>query len=708
MADRDTSFEASASRAVGAVPGVVRRVPFTASVVIVILVVGLLARTVWTPIWRLSWFPDVAYGVPALQEGRIWTLLTGWLFFLTPSQYLSGLVMFAVVVGACEVRLGTRPVAIAAVAGEIGGILLASLLVWALSATSWRWADDLARVRDVGFTTGTLTVLAVTTAALRSPWRLRVRAVLWFYITIAFLFEGTLSDVAHAIAVGIGLLVGQWLFGVEPGFGPRTRRETRMLAFGGLIALALTEVVVLLFPGRGPFGSVSGEVNPTVDVLIDVVVVGVIANALRLGKRWAWWVTVCYGVLNLGVAGLAVVLILSGALVDGAPITLGSALLWIGELALLLRNRRAFRVPLRRRIQGGDTASEGDSAGRARALLTTVGGSTTSWMTTWPEMRHYFLTDGSGYVGYQRHAGVALTLSDPVVPRDGIASAVAEFTTMAERGGLTPCLFSVGDATADAARSAGWRTVQIAEDTIIDLPRLAFTGKRWQDVRSALNKAKRESLTFRLVTLAEQPFAVLAQVQAISEQWVGDKGLPEMGFTLGGVDEALDPAVKVGVAIDATGSIHGVTSWLPVYAEGGRVRGWTLDVMRRRDDGFRSVMEFMIASACLCFKDDGAEFVSLSGAPLARSEQSDEELDRTDRLLDKLGSSLEPLYGFRSLHAFKAKFAPRYEPIHLAFRDEADLPRIGIALTKAYLPDATAGKLLAAGFSAHNGHADPR
>ena len=59
-------------------------------------------------------------------------------------------------------------------------------------------------MRDVGFTTGALTVLAVTTAALRSPWRLRVRAALWFYVTVAFLFEGTLSDVAHAIAVGVG------------------------------------------------------------------------------------------------------------------------------------------------------------------------------------------------------------------------------------------------------------------------------------------------------------------------------------------------------------------------------------------------------------------------------------------------------------------------------------------------------------------------
>src|SRR6185436_11069269 len=308
-----------------------RRVPFTASVVLVTLVMGVAGRTVWTPIWQKAWFHQVAYGLPGLREGKIWTLLTGWFFYLTPGQYLSGLIMFALVVGACEMRLGSRAVAITAVAGEIGGILLASLLVWALSATAWPWAVALTQVRDVGFTTGALTVLAVTTAALRSPWRLRVRAALWFYVTVAFLFEGTLSDVAHAIAVGIGFLVGQRFFGVEPGFGPRTRRETRMLAFGGLLAIGLTELVVLLFPGRGPFGSVAGLAGPTVDVVIDLAIIVVVANALRLGKRWAWWLTVVYGLLNIGAAALALVAIFTGNLPTGAPILLGSSLLWIGE-----------------------------------------------------------------------------------------------------------------------------------------------------------------------------------------------------------------------------------------------------------------------------------------------------------------------------------------------------------------------------------------
>ena len=689
-----STFEARASRVVAVLPGVVRKVPFTAGFAVALVVTGLLTRTVWTPAWRAEWFPWIAYGVPALREGRVWTFATGGLFGLTPGQWVFGLVLFVVLVGACETRLGTRRVAAAAVVGQLGGTLAASLLVWLLSRTGWTWAQALVDTRDVGFTTGTLTAVAVTSAALRSPWRLRVRAVLWLYVTVAFLFEGTLSDVAHVLAVGVGLLVGQWLFGVEPGFGPRTRSETRMLAASGLAVVLLTEVVVLLFPGRGPFGATSGDAAPVADVLVDLVVGGFVANQLRYGKRWAWWTTVLLGLLNLLVAVLVLVLVLAGRLPTGAPVALGGGVLWIGLLALLLFNRRAFRVRARRRVPGGLAASK-DVLDRVRGTLAEVGGSTMSWMTTWPDNRYYFTADGRGYVCYQRHAGVALALADPVVPAGTVADAVREFAAAGEQGGLIPCLFSVTDAAASAARAAGWRTVQIAEDTIIDLPGLAFKGKKWQDARTALNRAQREGLEFRLVRLADEPGSVLSQVRAISEQWVGDQGLPEMGFTLGGVEEALDPAVRVGLAVDATGGVHGVTSWLPVHGEGGVVRGWTLDVMRRRSEGFRPVMEYMIASTCLAFQAEGAAFVSLSCAPLARGGDAPPP-GGVDQLLDKLGGALEPYYGFRSLHAFKAKFSPRYEPVHMAFRDEADLPRIGLALVRAYLPGATPRQLLAA------------
>ncbi len=42
----------------------------------------------------------------------------------------------------------------------------------------------------------------------------------------------------------------------------------------------------------------------------------------------------------------------------------------------------------------------------------------------------------------------------------------------------------------DAATAQGWVGVQVAEETVLDLGSIAFTGKKFQDVRTALNKAR--------------------------------------------------------------------------------------------------------------------------------------------------------------------------------------------------------------------------
>ena len=86
------------------------------------------------------------------------------------------------------------------------------------------------------------------------------------------------------------------------------------------------------------------------------------------------------------------------------------------------------------------------------------------------------------------------------------------------------------------------------------------------------------------------------------------------------------------------------------------------------------------------------EFLSLSGAPLAKLNRSTDPAERStmalalDRLLDQLGRTLEPVYGFRSLLAFKAKFQPSYEPMYMTFADHAALPSIGSGIARAYLP----------------------
>jgi len=162
-----------------------------------------------------------------------------------------------------------------------------------------------------------------------------------------------------------------------------------------------------------------------------------------------------------------------------------------------------------------------------------------------------------------------------------------------------------------------------------------------------------------------------------------------MGFTLGGLDELLDSDVKLMIAVDGEDRVHAVTSWLPTFHE-GRIRGWTLDFMRRAPDSMNGVMEFLIARTILHAGEEALDFVSLSGAPLAVDRGPDGQSASVRAILAVLSRSLEPVYGFRSLLRFKTKFRPEFRQLHLVYADPLALPAIGLALARAYLPTLTA------------------
>ncbi|MFZ2174502.1 MAG: DUF2156 domain-containing protein [Rhodococcus sp. (in: high G+C Gram-positive bacteria)] len=344
-----------------------------------------------------------------------------------------------------------------------------------------------------------------------------------------------------------------------------------------------------------------------------------------------------------------------------------------------------------------------EATARARQILKSETGSPLSWMTTWRGNTYWFSEVGTGYIAYRVIGGVALTTGDPVGPPDRLRDNIEQFAEFAAANGWVPCFYSVTGAVRVVTDDLGWSGIQVAEETVLDLGKIAFTGKRFQDIRTALNRAKKSGVTAEWVSFPTAPHSMRDQITAISEEWVADKGMPEMGFTLGGLEEVDDPEVRCLVAVDEDCTVHGVTSWLPVYRE-GRVVGWTLDFMRRRSDGFRPTMEFLIASAASKLEEEGAEFVSLSGAPLAKVEEPDSAAGEPeqsesmtlssvmDSVLDLLGRTLEPVYGFRSLLAFKSKFQPRYVPMYMTFPDPAALPSIGNAIGRAYLPTMSLGQ----------------
>ena len=329
---------------------------------------------------------------------------------------------------------------------------------------------------------------------------------------------------------------------------------------------------------------------------------------------------------------------------------------------------------------------------RIRQLLRRSGGGTLGFMATWPGNVYWFAEDGESAVAYRVINGIAITTSDPICAPDAAGRVIREFAAFCDANSWVPVFYSVHPQFLRVFEELGWQHMSVGEETLVRTTGLELTGKPWQKVRQALNRGIKEGMTTVWTTWNELPLATVAEINAISEEWVAEKELPEMGFTLGGMAELKDPDVRLMLAVGPDGRLQAVTSWLPVHRD-GEVVGWTIDFMRRTDQSMNGIMEFLIASAALHMKETGAEVLSLSGAPLASKPlapgEAPPEPTAMTRLLDFLGKTLEPAYGFSSLFRFKAKFNPEYQTISMAYPDPLALPAIGVAIGRAYLPEVS-------------------
>src|SRR5699024_9578513 len=181
--------------------------PFTTVVTLVLLVAGIASSGLWSPVRDTSWFPDIADGLPGLRDGYWWTPLTAIPFGATPGVFIAFLILTPALLGWSEWRLGTARTAVVFFAGRILSVLAASGLIALGDLAPWQWAHELAAARDCGLSTALVACVAAATATLRSPWRLRVRAVLIAYVAVSFLFVARFADVAHIVAAIAVLLI---------------------------------------------------------------------------------------------------------------------------------------------------------------------------------------------------------------------------------------------------------------------------------------------------------------------------------------------------------------------------------------------------------------------------------------------------------------------------------------------------------------------
>ena len=337
---------------------------------------------------------------------------------------------------------------------------------------------------------------------------------------------------------------------------------------------------------------------------------------------------------------------------------------WLARLYLLALLLRA--VVLRDRLEAPPAEVE--------RLFRTHGQHSLAAFAVQPDKHHLLLAGGRGLVAYAVRRSVALACGDPLAPAEVLAESAGGFVEHCRRNGWTPCVYDAAEENLPVYAALGLRSLKIAEEAVIDLPSFSLAGGKRATLRALAHKVTRAGLQVRPYERRRaHDAAVDEQLEEISEEWLAEKRLAEMGFTLGRFSlEALD-GVRVFLCLSAQ-RVEAFCSWLEY--RGGRAV--VVDLMRKRRDAVSGTMDLLLAESLVALKDEGLQEASLANAPLANVGASRGPLDRGVALLFE---NLNAFYGYRNLFQFKKKFAPRWEGRYLVYPNGSELPRIAVAMT---------------------------
>lgn len=334
-------------------------------------------------------------------------------------------------------------------------------------------------------------------------------------------------------------------------------------------------------------------------------------------------------------------------------------------------------------------------AGRdaARALAERHGRSSTAPLLALPENARLPLLDGQALAGIAVRNGVAISLGLPVAPEGREQDALVELVEHCEVAGWTPALLALDDRQRELAEAQGFAVQKIGEEAFVDVVGFSTQGKRRSNVRHSVTRARKDGVVVVRYGATSRTSRRDAQLSAISAAWLADKGGPELGFTLGRFDlDRLDDQEVFVALVDRDTEqerVVGFVTWLPY--DGGNAA--VLDLMRRDDRVPPGVMETLVVDSLADFAERGRGVASLGGVPLAATTA---RTDRTTQLLGWLYEHGGAVYAAKGLFRFKDKFDPRWEPMYLAYPRAADVPRIGLAALRAFLPPGAVRELLAA------------
>lgn len=297
--------------------------------------------------------------------------------------------------------------------------------------------------------------------------------------------------------------------------------------------------------------------------------------------------------------------------------------------------------------------------------------------------KHYaFLRHGSFAFALWRN--YAVTLGGPIAASDP-ALAIEEFLAYCKRQDWQPVFYQLLPEYLSACEASHLSTLKIGEEARISVAGFELKGGKFQNLRTACNKAKKNEQRFVWYDPGEKvDYGLEAQLQLVSQEWLQDKRGGELKFAMGSFSvPGLTRLGGCAVVLNADDRLEAFATWLPY----NRGKGRCIDVMRYRYDA-RDIMSFLIVESIDHFRAQGIEEVSLGTAPLADTETPGSDTPIEQKGIRYIFENFNAVYGYKSLFFFKEKFQPQWVPRYLACHSKLDFPMAALAVARVHLPSS--------------------
>ncbi len=298
---------------------------------------------------------------------------------------------------------------------------------------------------------------------------------------------------------------------------------------------------------------------------------------------------------------------------------------------------------------------------RARAVYREHGGGEFAHLTFMRDKHLFWSGDHHAVVAYGVVRDRLVALGSPCGPTHAIKRAILDFRQFADAQDRVPVFYEVLEPELSLYHDLGFDLFKLGELATIRLDEFTLAGKRWEDLRQAVNRSAKEQLAFELV---EPPFdtVLMSELERVSDAWLADKHAHEKGFSLGRFDPdyfAWSPLALVR----RSGELIAFANVLPPYGPNGTA---SIDLMRHVDDAPRGTMDFLFARVMQWAKDNGHASFSLGMAPL--SAVGDNPYARINERLAALAFQYGGrFYNYQGLRRYKEKFQPQWTGSYLAY-----------------------------------------